>query len=138
VTSARRRWPRQMGREATSGLDLRQLPLTERQRRLGYILPKGSPIISEALSVSGTGRQLFELMCANDLEGIVAKRLTDSYNPRTRWLKIKTRATRRMKAGANCSTNHLDGLRGTFACPTSEGDRMTAVRTARDLRRGKL
>jgi ATP-dependent DNA ligase len=29
------------------------------------------------------------LMCANDLEGIVAKRLTDPYNPRARWLKIK-------------------------------------------------
>ena len=30
-----------------------------------------------------------ELMCANDLEGIVAKRLDDPYNPRVTWLKIK-------------------------------------------------
>jgi ATP-dependent DNA ligase len=28
-------------------------------------------------------------MCANDLEGIVAKRLADRYDPRVRWLKIK-------------------------------------------------
>jgi ATP-dependent DNA ligase len=28
-------------------------------------------------------------MCAHDLEGIVAKRLTDPYGPRARWLKIK-------------------------------------------------
>ena len=37
----------------------------------------------------GRGRELFELMCANDLEGIVAKRLADPYDPRVRWLKIK-------------------------------------------------
>jgi len=71
------------------GPDLRPLPLTERRRRLRDILPKGSAIITEALSVTGTGHQLFELMCANDLEGVVAKRLTDGYRPRTRWLKIK-------------------------------------------------
>jgi hypothetical protein len=28
-------------------------------------------------------------MCANDLEGIVAKRLADRYDARARWLKIK-------------------------------------------------
>ena len=28
-------------------------------------------------------------MCANDLEGIVAKRLADPYGGRVRWLKIK-------------------------------------------------
>jgi ATP-dependent DNA ligase len=28
-------------------------------------------------------------MCTNDLEGIVAKRLADPYDPRVRWLKIK-------------------------------------------------
>jgi len=72
-----------------NGADLRPLRLIERRGRLQDILPKGSAIISEALSVTGTGHKLFELMCANDLEGIVAKRLTDSYNPRVRWLKIK-------------------------------------------------
>jgi ATP-dependent DNA ligase len=28
-------------------------------------------------------------MCANDLEGVVAKRLADPYDPRVRWLKVK-------------------------------------------------
>jgi bifunctional non-homologous end joining protein LigD len=57
------------------GADLRSLPLSERRQRLEAILPAGSPIISAALSVTGRGCELFELMCANDLEGIVAKRL---------------------------------------------------------------
>ena len=72
-----------------NGTDLRALPLDERRRLLQGILPKGSPIVSEALSVAGRGRELFELMCANDLEGIVAKRLADPYGGRVRWLKIK-------------------------------------------------
>src|SRR5215510_2739286 len=44
-----------------NGTDLRALPLTERRRRLQDILPKGSPLISEALSVTGRGSKLFEL-----------------------------------------------------------------------------
>jgi ATP-dependent DNA ligase len=46
-------------------------------------------LISEALSVTGTGHKLFELVGAHDLEGIVAKRLKDGYDSRVRWLKIK-------------------------------------------------
>jgi bifunctional non-homologous end joining protein LigD len=72
-----------------NGADLRPLPLSERRAHLQNILPKGSAIISEPLSVTGTGHKLFELMCAHDLEGIVAKRLKDPYGPRARWLKIK-------------------------------------------------
>jgi ATP-dependent DNA ligase len=52
-------------------------------------IPKRSSVISEALSVQDRGRELLELMQAHDLEGIVAKRLDDTYEPRTRWLKIK-------------------------------------------------
>ena len=47
-----------------NGIDLRSLPLSERRRRLQRVLPKGSPIVSEALSVAGRGCELFELMCA--------------------------------------------------------------------------
>jgi bifunctional non-homologous end joining protein LigD len=71
------------------GSDLRSLPLSERRQRLLSILSKGSASISEALAVEGRGLELFELMCAHDLEGIVAKRLADPYEPRVRWLKIK-------------------------------------------------
>jgi len=75
-----------------NGVDLRGLPLTERRRHLQNILPKWSATISEALSVTGTGHKLFELMCAHDLEGVVAKRLKDTYGSRARWLKIKNRS----------------------------------------------
>ena len=72
-----------------NGDNLRSLSLGERRRRLQSILPKGSPIVSEALSVEGRGCELFELMREHDLEGIVAKRLDDPYDPRVQWLKIK-------------------------------------------------
>jgi bifunctional non-homologous end joining protein LigD len=72
-----------------NGADLRSLPLHERRRALQGILPKASPVVCEALSVTGRGCELFDLMCANDLEGIVAKRLGDRYDPHIRWLKIK-------------------------------------------------
>src|SRR5215813_13943199 len=71
------------------GTDLRSLPLSERRKRLQAILPEGSLIVSEALSVAGKGRELFELMREHDLEGIVAKRQDDPYDPRVRWLKIE-------------------------------------------------
>jgi bifunctional non-homologous end joining protein LigD len=71
------------------GADLRPLPLTERRWQLQSILPTGSTVVSDALSVTGTGHKLFDLMRAHDLEGIVAKRLQDPYGPRVRWLKIK-------------------------------------------------
>ena len=72
-----------------NGTDLRGLPLSERRQRLHGILPTRSAILSEALSVEGRGRQFFDLTQAHDLEGIVAKRLSDPYVPRVRWLKIK-------------------------------------------------
>jgi bifunctional non-homologous end joining protein LigD len=75
-----------------NGVDMRSLPLAHRRRHLQNILPKDSAIISEALSVTGTGHKLFELMCAHDLEGVVAKRLRDGYGSRARWLKIKNRS----------------------------------------------
>jgi ATP-dependent DNA ligase len=65
------------------------LPLSERRRRLQNLLPNKSPVISEALSVQGRGHERFELMLANDLEGIVAKRPDDPYDPRVKWFKIK-------------------------------------------------
>jgi bifunctional non-homologous end joining protein LigD len=44
------------------GPDLRSLPLTERRKSLQGIVSKGSSIVSEALSVEGRGRELFELI----------------------------------------------------------------------------
>ena len=71
------------------GVDLRPKPLSERRAVLRGLLPEGSPTIAEAVSVEGRGCELFELMRAHDLEGIVAKRLSDPYGPPARWLKIR-------------------------------------------------
>ena len=75
-----------------NGVDLRPLPLRERRERLQAILPSGMPTIIETVSVEAPACQLYDLMCENDLEGIVAKRLGDPYEPRVRWLKIKNPA----------------------------------------------
>ena len=71
------------------GRDLRALQLSERRLRLLSILPTRSALLPETLSVVGRGCELFELMRAHDLEGIVAKRLADPYRSGVRWLKIK-------------------------------------------------
>jgi ATP-dependent DNA ligase len=52
---------------------------SSQRRRLQGILPPGSPSILEAVSVERRGRELFHLMSVHDLEGIVAKRLSDPY-----------------------------------------------------------
>jgi bifunctional non-homologous end joining protein LigD len=72
-----------------NGADLRSLPLSERRRQLRAILPANSPTITEAVSVERRGLELFQRVCEFDLEGIVAKRLGDPYEPRVRWFKIK-------------------------------------------------
>ena len=69
--------------------DLRSLPLSERRRRLQGILPTVSPIISEALSVAGQGRELFELMCGNDLEGIVGQAPCRFLRPQGAMVQVK-------------------------------------------------
>jgi bifunctional non-homologous end joining protein LigD len=74
------------------GVDLRPLPLSERRAALRELLAKASPVLSETVSIEGSGCRLYQLMCAHDLEGIVAKRLAEPYAPRTRWLKIKNPA----------------------------------------------
>jgi ATP-dependent DNA ligase len=72
-----------------SGTDLRSWPLRHRQQALEGILPDESRVILPALSIQGRGIQLFQLMLEHDLEGIVAKRVSDPYLPTTTWFKIK-------------------------------------------------
>src|SRR5215472_2685208 len=91
------------------GVDLRQLPLHERRRRLRAVLPEASPILSEARCVTGRGRELFDLVCAHDLEGIVGKRAGDPYEPCMRWLKVKNRDYSQAEGRGICST----GRRGS-------------------------
>ena len=73
-----------------NGLDLRPLPLRDRrtcsnrQTRRGWIALTNRGV--------GEGRALYQAMVAADLEGIVAKKLADPYNPKLiRWHKILNR-----------------------------------------------
>jgi bifunctional non-homologous end joining protein LigD len=91
------------------GTDLRPLPLRERRAALRGLLAKPSPVITEAVSVERRGRELFELMCAHDLEGIVAKRLADPYARARAGRRSRTGTTHRPKAGPSCSTGANSG-----------------------------
>jgi bifunctional non-homologous end joining protein LigD len=72
-----------------NGMDLRELPLVERRRRLDQVLPRKSALMAGVLAVDGEGSKLFTIVYEHDVEGIVAKKMTDPYARRTRWWKVK-------------------------------------------------
>lgn len=70
------------------GEDLRPLPLVERKRRLRRLI-KGRAGLLFAEQIQGKGVELFEAICARDLEGIVAKHRLGPYEPTpVTWFKI--------------------------------------------------
>jgi bifunctional non-homologous end joining protein LigD len=73
--------------------------------------PEEIGIVAEALSVVDQGCHLFDLMCAHDLEGIIAKRRQIRTRRASGGSRSRTRTTRRRKAGASCSTDHHGGIR---------------------------
>jgi ATP-dependent DNA ligase len=74
------------------GIDLRPWPLEQRKARLARIGEHAEGWIALTNGVIGEGRALYQVVVAADLEGIVAKRLTDPYRPTlTRWHKILNR-----------------------------------------------
>jgi ATP-dependent DNA ligase len=78
-----------------NGQDLRSLPLLTRKQRLKRLIPAGSHSISYVDHVRRHGKALYRLACEHDLEGIVAKRVDQPYDPNTQrdgWLKIKNPA----------------------------------------------
>jgi len=48
----------------------------------GVLLLEDVPAYGRRLLVTGQGREMFDLTCAHDLEGIIAKRLADPYHTR--------------------------------------------------------
>jgi bifunctional non-homologous end joining protein LigD len=72
-----------------NGRDLRTLPLGQRKKRLDRLIPAAGGALNRVLCFEEDGRELFEAACQMDLEGIVAKRKSDSYNSETPWYKIK-------------------------------------------------
>jgi bifunctional non-homologous end joining protein LigD len=78
-----------------NGQDLRSLPLLTRKQRLKRLIPAGSHSITYVDHVRRHGKTLYRLACEHDLEGIVAKRADQPYDPnnqRDGWLKIKNPA----------------------------------------------
>ncbi len=71
------------------GVDLRCLPLLERKRRLKKLLPRQDQHIRYVSHFEGRGCDLFQEVCQQDLEGIVAKPANSPYGEN--WLKIKNR-----------------------------------------------
>ena len=58
---------------ACDGQNLRDLPLLERKRRLGRIMPKVESRVLLMEHIGQRGCDLFAAACERDLEGIVAK-----------------------------------------------------------------
>ncbi len=73
------------------GVDLRELPLVERKKRLKKVVPDPPSRLLYLDHVEGQGEELFRLVCEQDLEGIVAKPKESPY-PTGRgksWIKVK-------------------------------------------------
>jgi bifunctional non-homologous end joining protein LigD len=90
----RRDWPFFYAFDLLSvdGNDLRPLPLFERKRRLRAIMPKIDCRLLYLDHIRARGCALFDAVCADDLEGIIAKWVTGRYQTdgrSTSWLKIK-------------------------------------------------
>ena len=70
------------------GRDLRPLPLVERKHILERVV-NSHPSILLARHIDRHGCDLFQAVCQNDLEGIVAKRRNGIYGED--WFKIRNR-----------------------------------------------
>ena len=70
------------------GEDLRPLPLVERKRRLRRLI-RGHDRLLCADQIQGSGVELFQAICARDLEGIVAKHRLGPYEAKpVTWFKV--------------------------------------------------
>jgi bifunctional non-homologous end joining protein LigD len=77
---------------AVNGRDLRAVPLLERKRLLVKTRPKIETRLLYLDHVVERGRDLYDLACEGDLEGIVGKGAHGTYETtarRTSWLKLK-------------------------------------------------
>jgi bifunctional non-homologous end joining protein LigD len=77
---------------ALEGRDLRECPLLDRKKILRRLIPRRSPFVLYADFIETRGRDFFGLVCARDLEGIVAKWKAAPYPPKlmpSSWIKIK-------------------------------------------------
>ena len=73
------------------GQDLRSLPLHKRKQKLKRLIPDQPAALLYVEHIEQRGEDLFELACREDLEGIVAKLRSGTYDCQhaTSWIKIK-------------------------------------------------
>jgi bifunctional non-homologous end joining protein LigD len=71
------------------GQDLRSMPLVERKRLLSELLPEDTGPLYKILTLEEHGRALYAAIKKMGLEGIVAKRKADPYDPNTIWYHIE-------------------------------------------------
>jgi bifunctional non-homologous end joining protein LigD len=74
-----------------NGEDLRSMPLSPRKRTWKRLTPKQPSAILSVDHIEQRGEDLFEFACRTDLEGIVAKLRSGTYDCHhaTSWVKIK-------------------------------------------------
>jgi bifunctional non-homologous end joining protein LigD len=71
------------------GTDLRARPLADRKALLTELLPEDTGPLYKILTIEEHGRALFGAIRRMDLEGIVAKRMSDPYSRTTTWYKVR-------------------------------------------------
>jgi bifunctional non-homologous end joining protein LigD len=71
-----------------NGEDLRERPLLERKKLLRSIIPCKPSCIGYVGFTDRQAERLFEIVKANDLEGLVVKRKDGKYRPQTKWYKV--------------------------------------------------
>jgi ATP-dependent DNA ligase len=73
------------------GWNLRDKPLLERKLLLRRLLPRRPKSVLYVDHVTN-GTELFQVICEQDMEGVVAKQATAKYTPdATTWVKIQNR-----------------------------------------------
>jgi bifunctional non-homologous end joining protein LigD len=73
------------------GENLRAMPLRARNEVLKKLLRRRHDLVVME-GIAGEGSRLFHKVCELDLEGIVAKRMSDPYPLETKWFKIPNRS----------------------------------------------
>jgi bifunctional non-homologous end joining protein LigD len=68
--------------------DLRSLPLARRRASLADLLPRDTGPLFKIFALEEHGRALFAATRRMDLDGIVARRLSDLYSPESVWYTI--------------------------------------------------
>jgi bifunctional non-homologous end joining protein LigD len=71
-----------------NGEDLRERSLLDRKKLLRSIIPREPFCVGYVGYTDREPERLFEIVKANDLEGVVVKRKDGKYRPQTKWFKV--------------------------------------------------